>query len=180
MGKFQDLTGKIFGKLKVIKRVGSKKTGKNASTATWECLCECGNTKIVDTHSLNYNQTSSCGCKFQHKDRTIPAFHSLLNKYKQRAKARKLEFNITEVRFKELTSNTCFYCGESPSKICKEKCNSNYTYNGIDRLDSNKGYIEGNIVTCCWKCNAAKNDMSIEEFKTWIKEVYNYLIGAPW
>lgn len=176
-GKIRDLVGKKYGKLTIIKRVGSKRTGKNASSPTWECMCECGNTKIVDSHSLVYTHTTSCGCRFQHKDRSIPAFHSLLNKYKQRAKERSLEFTIEEEQFKLLTSSNCFYCGEPPSKICKEKCNSSYIYNGIDRKDSSKGYINSNVVPCCWKCNAAKNNMSIEDFKNWILKIYNSLMN---
>lgn len=43
----------------------------------------------------------------------------------------------------------------------------NFLYNGIDRVDSKKGYVAGNVVTCCRNCNQAKSDKSIDEFEEW-------------
>lgn len=57
MGKIKDLTDKTFGKLKVIKRVGSNKYKK----ATWLCKCSCGNEIIVVGNSLTSGNTRSCG-----------------------------------------------------------------------------------------------------------------------
>ena len=48
--------------------------------------------------------------------------------------------------------------------------------NGIDRIDSNKGYSFDNVVACCKYCNGAKNTMTQEEFKEWIKRVYEHYI----
>lgn len=58
MSKVNDLTGKKFGKLTVIKRCGSNKNGR----ALWLCKCDCGNTKIVCGNSLLTKITMSCGC----------------------------------------------------------------------------------------------------------------------
>jgi hypothetical protein len=55
--KPQDLTGKTFGRLKVLKCVGKNKYGHYQ----WLCRCDCGNTCIVKTGSLNRG-TKSCGC----------------------------------------------------------------------------------------------------------------------
>lgn len=53
-----DLTGKIFGKLTVIKRYGHK--GKYI---TWLCKCSCGNENvIVKGELLTSRHTKSCGC----------------------------------------------------------------------------------------------------------------------
>lgn len=56
--KFIDLTGKKFGKLTVIKRVGSDKY-KNA---VWLCRCDCGKESIRVTSRLKSGYTKSCGC----------------------------------------------------------------------------------------------------------------------
>lgn len=53
-----DLTGSVFGKLKVIRRVVSRKN----HGVRWLCECECGNKLIVDGHSLKRGNTKSCGC----------------------------------------------------------------------------------------------------------------------
>lgn len=54
---FQDLTGKKFGKLTVLNRV------KSYDEATkWNCVCECGNTKIIFASNLKRGIAKSCGC----------------------------------------------------------------------------------------------------------------------
>lgn len=52
-----DLTGRRFGKLKVLRR-GSNVNGGTA----WACLCECGNTRTIRSCSLVKGATMSCGC----------------------------------------------------------------------------------------------------------------------
>jgi len=53
MGKFIDLTGQRFGRLKVIEFVGNK---------YWNCQCDCGNIKNIYRGSLLGGATISCGC----------------------------------------------------------------------------------------------------------------------
>ena len=53
-----DLTGQNFGLLTVIKPVTDKKGDKKQ----WECLCSCGNKKIVTGSDLVTRHVSSCGC----------------------------------------------------------------------------------------------------------------------
>ncbi len=48
-----------------------------------------------------------------------------------------------------------------------------YKEYSVDRIDSSKGYIEGNIVITTNTINTMKLDMSIEEFKEQIKLIYN-------
>lgn len=56
--RYEDLSGRKFGKLTVIEYAGESKHQK----AQWECLCECGNTKIVIAGNLKNRKTKSCGC----------------------------------------------------------------------------------------------------------------------
>lgn len=55
---FIDLTGKVFNRLTVVKRVENNKQGR----AMWLCRCECGKTSVVTTSSLLNGKTKSCGC----------------------------------------------------------------------------------------------------------------------
>jgi hypothetical protein len=57
---FKDITGKIYGRLTVIKEVREKKYV--GTDAFWECKCDCGVTGIWSTHNLNSGNTTSCGC----------------------------------------------------------------------------------------------------------------------
>lgn len=65
MAKLKNEIGNTYGKLTVISR------GKNkGSSATWNCLCECGNIKENVLGSLlRLGKTSSCGC-LKRKDYT--------------------------------------------------------------------------------------------------------------
>ena len=47
-----DLTGQRFGRLVVLRRIQGK---------YWECLCDCGNTHVVNRDHLG-RDTNSCGC----------------------------------------------------------------------------------------------------------------------
>ena len=58
MSKAKDLTGTKFGRLTVIERRGSDKSG----IAMWLCRCECGNEVVVRGSSLRRGGTTSCGC----------------------------------------------------------------------------------------------------------------------
>lgn len=53
-----DLTGRTFGRLKVVTRAGSDERGK----ALWKCICDCGETAVIVGYSLTRGDTQSCGC----------------------------------------------------------------------------------------------------------------------
>jgi hypothetical protein len=55
--KFIDLTGRKFGRLTVLNRAENR--GKRVA---WNCLCVCGNNKIVLSTNLIDGKTASCGC----------------------------------------------------------------------------------------------------------------------
>lgn len=59
----QDLTGRIFGKLNVIKRVEDKIYKNGSKDSQWLCQCECGSAPFkVAGGSLKSGNTRSCGC----------------------------------------------------------------------------------------------------------------------
>lgn len=53
----ENLVGRKFGKLTVISLDGKGKDGY-----TWNCLCDCGQTKSISGHALKRGSTKSCGC----------------------------------------------------------------------------------------------------------------------
>jgi len=94
---------------------------------------------------------------------------AILRSYISGAKRRGHAWELSEGDFDKLTSADCFYCGEPPGRTIRVgKNNGDFTYNGIDRVDNLEGYTSGNVVTCCWKCNNAKKDMTYPEFADWI------------
>ena len=67
----EDYTGKVFGKLTVIKQGKGYKNKNGKMSTTWICKCDCGNVTEVRAVCLKNGHTKTCGCS--HKK-------SLLNK----------------------------------------------------------------------------------------------------
>jgi hypothetical protein len=81
---------------------------------------------------------------------------------KKRASERDIIFLVTPSEFTSIVSKPCFYCG-----TCEQI--------GIDRIDSSQGYVIGNCAPCCFYCNVAKNDLTLEAFKARISKIYQHL-----
>ena len=45
----------------------------------------------------------------------------------------------------------------------------------VDRIDNNKWYEKGNISLCCSFVNKMKNNITLDEFKSFIKDINNKL-----
>lgn len=53
-----DLTGRRFGRLRVVARCGADHRG----VPFWTCKCDCGTLRMIRGPSLRNGQTKSCGC----------------------------------------------------------------------------------------------------------------------
>ena len=59
---FVDLTGNTYDNLTVIERVDDYISPSGNKSATWKCLCKCGNTTYRTTSWLKMSKNQSCGC----------------------------------------------------------------------------------------------------------------------
>lgn len=173
----EDLSGMSFGRLTAISI--SKKDTKRRGY--WNCVCICGNKKIVRRDSLLRGMVKSCGCLQYDAIRKVAgpiknvAVKRVFSKYASSAKNRGIEFSLTPVQLENIVTKRCIYCGKEPENtITRHRINDTFNYSGIDRVDNSKGYIEGNTVPCCWDCNLSKHSRTREEFLSWIKRVYEY------
>lgn len=172
------LVGKKFGRLLVTERLESNGRNRN-----YLCRCDCGKEKIMlSGHIGGKSGAKSCGCLareygIEKLEEGVAAFNSLYITYKNNASSRRnLSFEISKDFFKSLTKMPCFYCGQEPNQVCFPKySNGSYTYNGIDRINSNIGYIESNCVPCCGTCNRMKMALNKEEFVSHIKKIHFHL-----
>jgi hypothetical protein len=179
-----NLVGEKFGLLMVI---ASTKSKHNRSR--WICQCECGKNCISTGKTLREGKKKSCGClrrlssqekaRSMSKANTLPvgvaSMNQMMATYKWQATKRGLEFSISPIEFSELTSQVCFYCGESPKYSYQgASCKTPYCYNGIDRLNNSVGYILSNCVPCCKVCNFMKRTNSLEEFLNKCKQIVDY------
>lgn len=160
--------------------------------AVWRCQCDCGQTSDVKGSNLTNGGTTSCGCKQaenasvigkanliqRSKLRTLPygraAAWQLFKSTATHANERKLTFLLTFEQFLEVTSRDCDYCGAAPSNEYgkSRRGNGSYVYSGLDRIDNTLGYLPGNVAPCCWRCNTAKSNMPLAEFRSWISRIY--------
>lgn len=174
-----DLTGKRIGRLLIKEDLGVAKDGWRL----WGCVCDCGTKKAVRSRELLRGHTKSCGCLSREimsrsggnnrKALGESAFNQLLFNYKKSARERGYDFELTDETFRHLTSKSCYYCGQIADRPAPRAkgTNGDYLYNGIDRIDNNKGYIDGNVRTCCKQCNIAKGVLSESDFLVWAKGV---------
>lgn len=80
--RMDDLTGKRFGRLIVLKRSNDDFIDfKGRCIAKWDCLCDCGN--IISTVGKNLKQgyTTSCGCYQKEKERENGKKCKIYNRY---------------------------------------------------------------------------------------------------
>lgn len=168
-----------FGELIAIKFSRSDHRGKTR----WIFKCDCGIEKEILVSNVVRGLTKTCGCgvikaarmigERTKKEYGVASFNNLYLRYKTKSKNKGYIFDLSIEEFKNITSRNCFYCGIPPSQTGnKNHKHGYYTYNGIDRIDSSKGYTIDNSVPCCFTCNRAKGNLSIKEFEEWIKRLY--------
>ena len=186
----EDLTGREFGKLKVLGR--SEKVylppKSKYGVVLWECLCACGNHTLSTRQSLIGDKIQSCKkCAVTY--RSLPgnqaAFNRWLGSYKAAAKTRKHEFSLSDNIFRKITSKSCFYCGAFPIPYLPSDKRKNiilepYLCNGIDRVNNEKGYVEENCVPCCATCNYMKRGMEVKNFLSHVNAIAKHQGGAMW
>lgn len=194
--KYTDFTNQKINHLTCIERIEDKIYSSGVKKVRWLCQCDCGKYRKVEAFHLSKKTVRSCGCiknylninrKYDLKESSFRAkAASILGSAKNRGKEMKL--SITEIS--EKIKQNCFYCKTEPTlsfntlknRRQSEKDSNNFTeeyikkatiyYNGLDRIDSSKGYTLENTVTCCKTCNFAKNDLTQQEFYNWIQKVY--------
>lgn len=59
----QNLKNKKFGMLTVIDRAEDYIPASGVPKVRWNCVCDCGNTTVVNAYNLTHNVVTSCGCR---------------------------------------------------------------------------------------------------------------------
>lgn len=167
--KQKDYSGEKYGKLTVISYSHTSYQNKrNRPHRYWLCQCDCGETICIPPYRFKEKRGTvlSCGqCtdhgnrKFSKEESTYQQQYSYHSKTCNNEKHGYLEFE----KWKELVSENCITCGASP-QLKTSTCGAPVYINGIDRIDSNKGYTLDNVQPMCTQCNRAKWTYSTEEF----------------
>ena len=159
--------GGKFGRWTVV-----EKRGMRGAHRMWLCRCICGKEREVFRSALTSGISTSCGCS--RKSDGTASFRVLLRRYRHDAKQKEREWLILESDARILMQEPCHYCGAPPLRVVRAKeTNVEFLYNGLDRVDNDRGYIPGNVVPCCGDCNRAKRGMTAGKFASWIARVYH-------
>lgn len=160
------LEGQKFCRLTVLEFVGVQK-----EQSLWKCRCDCGQITTTTGNSLTGGNTRSCGClqKDRVRERCGKPTEDVLVKrvgmhYKHHARVIGLPWELSLQQVQELIHQSCYYCGSAPGNTMQLYRHGPTPYQGIDRLDNSKGYVPGNVVPCCIRCNKMKKVLTAEEF----------------
>lgn len=156
MSAFKDLTGMVFGRLRVIGLTGEK----YRTNYIWRCICECGNSIETRGYSLTSGETKSCGC--YHSDRVKESHfkHGKSNTrlYKIWGSMRERCNNKNALIYKDYGGKGINVCSEwSSFKTFYEWaiCNGYKEDLTIDRINGKEGYSPEN---CRWTTYVVQNN----------------------
>jgi len=171
------LLGKRFSALEVIDSIYNK------HGCRYVCVCDCGEMKLLLPSDLIKKNSTSCGCGIHSnnarikEDRTAIALSRAYRKSIKRhcEISPDIPSDMTRENFYALFQGNCFYCGRKPSNSFPDKTFGNIiSYQGIDRVDSNRGYFKDNCVSCCTFCNNFKSDLTQEAFLEKIQQIADF------
>lgn len=194
------LIGRHFGQLHVVAF-----SHKHKGHSFWKCVCTCGSDHVTENNRLRTGKVKSCGCKrrthahqLNQQRRANPidiGWTTHENTYKHSRSAKTLGYHLTPDEFRTVCSAACSYCGQLPSLVVigayeqakRFAIKRGYAFdetfyqqtkinvNGIDRIDSTRGYELTNVTSCCTTCNRAKSTTPRDIFYEWIKRVHQHL-----
>jgi hypothetical protein len=130
--------------------------------------------EIYGSH-LIHNGAQQCWTCSRTIENGLAAKNKLFRMYKCNAQRRGHVFEIDFDYMINLCSLPCNYCGAAPSssakKLLGQRCNGDFIYNGIDRVDNSIGYTNDNCVPCCTPCNMMKKKMGREQFLAHVHKI---------
>jgi hypothetical protein len=189
------MIGKKFGKLTVIE---FDRKAPGSYELIFTCACNCGERVSVSNATLRRGGRTHCGCSAKNLATfdNVPDRYKVseldkqilrrVRMYKGSAKSRGLPFSLSFATFKLVILGNCFYCGAIPSLSAhggwstKKLIDSEIVFtNGVDRIDSKVGYVDGNVVSCCEMCNKMKLHHSGADFFKHIERICNHNTPEP-
>ena len=179
MRKRNNHSGKKINKLTVLDIAEDRYVaGKDI---LWNCLCDCGKICQIRSSVLKRGKIQSCGCLKQKTRDNSPRWTgfeeisgSQFNKIKYSAKSRGIPFNVNIEYIWELFKKQNRKCAISGLEISFLPSEGMLKTASLDRIDSEKGYIKGNLQWLHQDINFMKNDFNSQKFIDLCKVILKY------
>lgn len=177
----EDLTGVRSGMIEVVEMV------LHQGRTKCKCLCDCGKSILVWSYNVKSGHTKSCGCSNK-KNKNSSCWKgcgeisgTCWYHIKHNAKTSKKVGGVFSITIEEAwnlyqkQSGKCALTGEPISFATTNKgFKSGEATASLDRIDSSKGYIEGNVQWVHKDINMMKSDFEEKDFKRLCRLVYEY------
>lgn len=176
-GVCKNLLNKKFGYVTVIKLIESNNRREQGK---WLCVCECGNQKIFSGRWLKESKGVHCGCKVKESQRKRyfrgygEISKTVFNNIKKSAIRRNILFEITIEYVWDLFLKQNRKCKISGLDLFFGKFTYDYNTASLDRIDSSKGYIEGNVQWVHKDVNLMKGSFIEKNFIEYCRTIANY------
>ncbi len=176
MGKVIDLTGRKFGRWKVIKKTIKRTQDRNI---IYYCVCQCGITKNISASSLRRGRSKSCGCLQKeravyagYKSHTHGRSHTKEHQAWLAMKRRCYKKDCKEyIRYGGRGIQVCDQWLKSFENFFKDLGEAPTSKHSIDRIDNDDNYKPNN---CRWatakeqannrRTNILVHDMTLMEY----------------
>lgn len=169
---YQPQIGSRFGRWEVISlevKNGSKVGGCEARNAYWRVRCICGLESWRSAAALVNGKTNACKACCRDKDGHNSRIVAFTNKFKCGARARDICWDIDASFVESLYASQnglCAISGVSISFIDKWRDKRGCTCS-LDRIDSDLGYLKGNVHLVHKEVNMMKGSLKLADFIEW-------------
>lgn len=178
-----DLTGKRFGRISVL-GIGQRPPHMKGTYSMWRCRCDCGHEKLIRGAYLRKGRIRTCGCMMDLKltptdpRRVGDLSYCYFSRVRAGAKSRNMDFEMSMTDMWNLFQSQGAKCAISGLPISLDPRGvraKNWSQTAsLDRIDSSKGYIKGNVQWVHKWINLMKLDHSHEEFVQLVCAIADY------
>lgn len=165
----KDLVGQSFGDLTVTSYTGKSK---------WEYLCTCGRKAVINGKYLKSSAQYQCkNCSYENRAVQMidnPAGdipREMWSSMRRNAASRSLEVAISPIQAHEIYIAQDGKCALSGVEIAFRDQSKRKSSASLDRIDSQKDYVTGNIQWLHKIVNRMKVDLPEAEFINWCAKI---------
>lgn len=151
----------------------------------YKVQCSCGNTRYMPASQIT-NKNKYQTCKRCSSGKILSNFReSFINNIRKNASLRNKIFSmdVTPEYLYSLLEAQNFKCAISGDNLLPEDCSLDHVRKelplSLDRIDSTKGYIRGNLQWVTKRINWMKGDMSMTDFIALCNKIINHANQQP-